>query len=327
MTNFEKAAASQGMDAAHTQHQVQLALPVNQIRQHEAALGGAPGTAISSLEDIGSGWRIRYQNGAIYLGPSTPPAWVHGAIEGRYNGFAAAAGWLGMPITDETGAPDGRGRYNHFEQGSIYWTATTGAFEVHGAIRDRWAALGWERSSLGYPLSDETAIPGSAGRFNTFEGGSINWTPAAGAFMVAGGALPTTITAHADISFPDSTPVGGTADIVLGNDGGFTISGHLHDSSGLADYSDSVVYMVIAQATKTAYTFLHSGTVHGQILPGPSNDDWNESGNRQELVAAWPDLCAGYDTSITAHVDWDTAGLVDLVKQAYPYVVAVVSLL
>jgi uncharacterized protein with LGFP repeats len=27
---------------------------------------------------------------------------------------------------------------------------------VHGAIRDKWAALGWERGVAGYPLTDET---------------------------------------------------------------------------------------------------------------------------------------------------------------------------
>lgn len=27
--------------------------------------------------------------------------------------------------------------------------------EVHGAIRDKWASLGYERGLLGYPISDE----------------------------------------------------------------------------------------------------------------------------------------------------------------------------
>ena len=52
-------------------------------------------------------------------------------------------GWersfLGYPLTDETATPDGVGRYNHFQGGSIYWTPATGAHEVHGAIRGQWA--------------------------------------------------------------------------------------------------------------------------------------------------------------------------------------------
>lgn len=81
---------------------------------------------------------------------------VHGAIREKYLALGAEASVLGYPRTDESGTPDGHGRFNHFQGGSIYWTAGTGAHEVHGLIRDRWSALGWERNpQLGYPISDE----------------------------------------------------------------------------------------------------------------------------------------------------------------------------
>lgn len=81
---------------------------------------------------------------------------VHGAIESKYHELGAETSILGYPITDESGTPDGIGRYNHFQAGSIYWTPNTGAYEVHGLIRDFWAANGWERNpNLGYPISDE----------------------------------------------------------------------------------------------------------------------------------------------------------------------------
>jgi uncharacterized protein with LGFP repeats len=81
---------------------------------------------------------------------------VHGAIRAKYLALGAEASVLGYPTTDETGTPDGIGRFNHFEGGSIYWTANTGAWEVHGLIRGFWAANGWERNpNLGYPISDE----------------------------------------------------------------------------------------------------------------------------------------------------------------------------
>ena len=86
--------------------------------------------------------------------------------------------WIGYPTTDETGCPDGVGRFNHFEHGSIYWTPETGAHEVHGAIRDKWAELGWERSKLRYPVTDEHDIPG--GRASNFQGGEIQWTQQGG---------------------------------------------------------------------------------------------------------------------------------------------------
>jgi hypothetical protein len=81
---------------------------------------------------------------------------VHGAIRAKYLALGAEASVLGYPTTDETGTPDGIGRFNHFEGGSIYWTPGTGAWEVHGLIRSYWAANGWERNpNLGYPITDE----------------------------------------------------------------------------------------------------------------------------------------------------------------------------
>ena len=81
---------------------------------------------------------------------------VHGAIHAKYLALGAETSILGYPTTDETGTPDGIGRYNHFQAGSIYWTPNTGAYEVHGLIREFWAANGWERNpNLGYPISDE----------------------------------------------------------------------------------------------------------------------------------------------------------------------------
>ena len=81
---------------------------------------------------------------------------VHGAILAKYRELGAESSILGYPTTDETGCPDGVGRFNHCQAGSIYWTPSTGAHEVHGLIRDFWAAHGWERNpALGYPISDE----------------------------------------------------------------------------------------------------------------------------------------------------------------------------
>ena len=81
------------------------------------------------------------------------------------------------PTTDELATPDTTGRYNHFANGgSIYWTPSTGGHEVHGAIRVKWAQLGWERGPLGYPTSDEYTIAG--GRRSDFQHGSISWNSA-----------------------------------------------------------------------------------------------------------------------------------------------------
>jgi hypothetical protein len=113
-----------------------------------------------------------------------------GAIRDHYNAIGGMHSFLGDPIISETATPDGIGRYNHFQGGSIYWTPSTGAWSVRGAIRDHWQALGWETGVLGYPTTDENTTPDGIGRYNHFNKngtlGSIYWTPSLGAHEVHG---------------------------------------------------------------------------------------------------------------------------------------------
>ncbi len=123
--------------------------------------------------------------GSIYWTPNTGAFSVHGAIRGHWESLGWEAGPTGYPLTDERTTPDGVGRYNHFTGGdgaSVYWTPATGAQLVHGAIRDRWASMGWELSSLGYPVSDEYAVPG--GRRSNFQHGSITYRFSDGAVLI-----------------------------------------------------------------------------------------------------------------------------------------------
>jgi hypothetical protein len=151
----------------------------------DASFLGLPVTDETGTPD-GKGRYNHFQGGSIYWSPQTGAFEVHGAIRGKWASLGWEKSFLGYPVTDETGTPDGIGRYNHFQGGSIYWTAQTGAFEVHGAIRDKWASLGWEKSPLRYPVTDETGTPDGKGRYNHFQYGSIYWTSSTGAHPVTG---------------------------------------------------------------------------------------------------------------------------------------------
>jgi uncharacterized protein with LGFP repeats len=155
-----------------------------------ASLGGAGGFLgqPSSPETDTPDHHGRYkhfQYGSIYWTPQTGAHEVHGLIREKWSSLGWERSFLGYPITDETSTPDGGGRYNHFQGGSVYWTPQTNAHEVHGAIRDKWSALGWEHSFLGYPVTDELGTPGP-GRFSRFQGGAIHWTPYTGPKEVQG---------------------------------------------------------------------------------------------------------------------------------------------
>ncbi len=108
---------------------------------------------------------------------------MYGDIYAKWGALKWDLGELGFPTTDETSTPNGIGRFNHFEHGSIYWASDTGAHMLKGEIRSAWAAQGWEQSQLGFPFSDEEVTPGTGGqgRYQVFQGGEVFWIPQYGA--------------------------------------------------------------------------------------------------------------------------------------------------
>jgi len=119
-------------------------------------LGSFVGGLVADTESLGGGKYVRrYQGVDIYFSNKTDAHEVHGDIRAKYNAIGGPNSVLGMPLTDEQGTPDGIGRYNHFENGSIYWTLKTGPMMVHTALRNLWASQGWERGFLGYPVTDQ----------------------------------------------------------------------------------------------------------------------------------------------------------------------------
>jgi hypothetical protein len=86
-----------------------------------------------------------YQQGAYVMYGDIYQTWLNSGRE-RY---------LGTPITDETGTPDGRGRFNHFSLVSIYWTPEYGAHVVWPDVRYGWSKTGWEQGPWGYPTAEQ----------------------------------------------------------------------------------------------------------------------------------------------------------------------------
>lgn len=150
----------------------------------QSFLGQPTGAELRTPDGVGA-FRY-YQGGAIYWSPGTGAHEIHGAIQGLWSSLGWESSLLAYPVTDETGTPDGVGRYNHFQRGSIYWSPASGAHEVHGAIRGKWQSQGWETGLLRYPVTNELPTPDGVGRFNHFQGGSVYWTPSTDAHEVHG---------------------------------------------------------------------------------------------------------------------------------------------
>lgn len=162
------------------------------ILQKFFELGAHGGYGVPTTDELaganGGRYNIFTGGRAIYWTQETGARAVYGLIKERYDSLGAEGGFLRYPVTDELGTPDATGRYNHFQDGSIYFSPGTGAWQVGGAIRDKWRDLGWERSFLGYPTSNETGAPDGVGRYNTFasQNGAIYWTPGTWAHEIHG---------------------------------------------------------------------------------------------------------------------------------------------
>ncbi len=160
--------------------------------KHEA-LGGVHGFLGYPTSDVrtSSDGRSRYTNfefGRIYERDNTVQE-IHGAIFTKHEALGGVHGFLGYPASDVLDTGDGRGRITFFEHGFILYTSTTGAFEIHGAIWDRYLTNGGVRGYLRYPISDVRSISDGRGKYSAFERGRIYWTATTGAHEVHGAVL------------------------------------------------------------------------------------------------------------------------------------------
>lgn len=151
------------------------------IRERWAALGWEKSILKFPVSDEtatpdGVGRFNNFERGCIYWHPSTGAFEVHGDILKKWRSMGTERSILGYPLSDEVILQDLTGRVSHFQGGSIYWHPAIGACEVHGAIRERWFALGAQLSFLGYPVSDEGPDSTGMGRVSHFEHGAIHWS-------------------------------------------------------------------------------------------------------------------------------------------------------
>ncbi len=112
------------------------------------------------------------------------PCRTAGAIGDYWASVGGDRSFLGPCVTDEQ--PVRAGVEQRFRDGAVYWSAATGARSVHGAVRVAYDAMGGPSSRLGLPTTHELPTPGRPGAYHHFTGGSIYWSEATGAHLVAG---------------------------------------------------------------------------------------------------------------------------------------------
>lgn len=151
---------------------------------------GKIGFPVSAVNSVPGGFEQVFGGARMYckLGDARAHE-VHGAILSRFLALGGCGTW-GFPLTNECDVKKDEGvigKCAEFEHATFYWSPGRGAFEVHGEIRRKYLELGGPGGELGFPISDEGAIPGVplVGRYNCFENGSLLWFGNYDGMMVA----------------------------------------------------------------------------------------------------------------------------------------------
>jgi Uncharacterized protein potentially involved in peptidoglycan biosynthesis len=121
------------------------------------------------------------------IGPNTPLVPTHPPhmlftevdwINRKYDELISQGLVKGTPITPVSPTPDGAGFYRHYRgpygDWSIFYHPNTKAHYIQAPQREKWASLGWERSPLGYPISDGSRLE-NFGFYQYFQNGIITW--------------------------------------------------------------------------------------------------------------------------------------------------------
>jgi uncharacterized protein with LGFP repeats len=147
-----------------------------------------------------------FQGGRMYWSPSTGGHWVRGAILQAWGGQGHENGTLGYPTSNELQATGGA--WTAFQRGRVYWSPSTGAHWVSGAILQAWAGKGYENGSLGYPTSDPRPVAG--GTRVDFQRGSLT-VSSSGQVVASSSPTPTTSRPPTVATVPAPAPRTSTA--------------------------------------------------------------------------------------------------------------------
>jgi uncharacterized protein with LGFP repeats len=162
----------------------QLDPEIADVWKHSQGLLGWP---LGPETPVETGVSQQFETGSIWQSPTTGTHAVFDAISDTYNANGAGTGWLGFPTSDVIQSYTGV--YQQFQRGSMWWSPTTGAHAVGGAIGETWRYHGTGNGWMGFPISDEYPTGNEypyPGQRQDFQFGSILWSPTTGAWPIGG---------------------------------------------------------------------------------------------------------------------------------------------
>jgi uncharacterized protein with LGFP repeats/lysophospholipase L1-like esterase len=165
------------------------------IRARWDAMGNVSGPLGLPVGDEADTARVsgrfqQFEGGNLIWNPATGLTWhVYGGILNKYSQLGYSNHPLGLPAGDRQYNPVKGNEYQVF-QGGVINQYGGNAYETHGAILDKWNAVGGANGAVGLPVSDEAATVRVLGRFSRFQGGNIYYNQRLNrAVLVYGGIL------------------------------------------------------------------------------------------------------------------------------------------
>jgi uncharacterized protein with LGFP repeats len=144
------------------------------------------GFPLADQAPVTGGEAAAFQKGSIYSSPSTGAHIVRGDVRAAWWGRGGIAGPLGFPTADiapATGLGGATGEMGRFSGGTVYWSKSSGAGVLSGAIRSAFEAAGGP-AALGFPIADQGPVTG--GEAAALQDASIYSSPATGVHVVRG---------------------------------------------------------------------------------------------------------------------------------------------
>lgn len=146
--------------------------------------GGPLGPRQGGVYAVGSGFAQNFSGGKMFFTPATGAHFMQGAILDKYESLGGPAdGDMGFPTIDEGAGRAADSRNSTLsapDNPVIFWTPSTGARVVRGAINAAWDKLGGSAGVLGVPTDDETFDGDVISQ--KFTGGEISWNRKTKAF-------------------------------------------------------------------------------------------------------------------------------------------------
>ncbi len=133
-------------------------------------------------------------------------------IDARHAALGGNAGVLGSPTNSHYGVGSGRAR--NYQHGRIFWSTETGAWDVRGAVLDKFLARGGPTGALGFPT---TGPAGSSVVEQVFGGGRIYSSSSTGTRALLSGATLSKYLALGGKSSSLGLPTSETAAVVGGS--------------------------------------------------------------------------------------------------------------